>query len=156
VSENDHRHSGSRWEPAPSPSAEPAASAPAPPAAAGQATEAAPGLSARPRRRGLMAAAAVGLAVLGGLGGFGLGQAVARNESTGSGLVGTGFPGGDDGYEDDFPGQRPDLGDDRVIPPGDDDGIGQGIPELDDDDGDSASIGADSAVGGGIQGNAST
>ena len=136
-------HSGSRWEPAPTPAAEP------PSETAGDAARAA-APSPRTRRlsrgrRGALVAAAAGVAALAGLGGYALGQAATGNLDR-IGLVSDSGGAGQDRAprgEGQVPGTTPPGS--RVLPPGehgelDDDGPGDydrhgdrsGDPEDDD------------------------
>src|SRR4051794_26260296 len=153
VTENDRtRHSGSRWEPAAaSPAADPLVDQPPPggtpgepplppSAAAEQApptfTEPAPTTPApttparRPRGRAGLAAAAAGLVLAGGVGGFALGNATGANGSTQPGPAGTGVP-GDHGDHDGFPGARPGVGGPGVSPD-----LGDGSGSATDDESD--------------------
>ena len=102
-------HSGSRWEP---PTNElPHAVEPVPPAA--PAAPAAP-RSRRLRRRGALLGAAVGLAALGGVGGYAIGQAAAGAGD--SAVVQDGTSDYGTTTDDGFPGPRGD-GDGRGVPP---------------------------------------
>lgn len=140
MSENDDLHSGSRWEPqpaaqAPAPEWRSAAEPYEPPAA--EASEAPPG-TGRPTgraRRGVLAGAGTGILLIGGIGGFAIGHAVA---ATGSGATGdpavvrngvpgqNGVPGegfGDgDGLHHRFGDGDGDGGGFGRVPPGRDDG----------------------------------
>src|SRR3954468_11162597 len=149
VTENDPpRPSGSRWEPAAaSPAADPLVDQPPPggtpgeppllPSAAAEppptfaeppptfaepapTTPAPTTPAARPRGRTGLAAAAVGLVLAGGVGGFALGNATGANGSTQPGPAGTGVPGDHDG----LPGGRPGVGGGPGVPPDLGDGSG--------------------------------
>src|SRR4051794_17703345 len=111
VTENDRtRHSGSRWEPAAaSPAADPLVDQPPPGGTPGEpplppsaAAEQAPPTLAepapttparRPRGRAGLAAAAAGLVLAGGVGGFALGSATGADGSTQPGPSGIDVPG---------------------------------------------------------------
>jgi hypothetical protein len=139
VTENDRtRHSGSRWEPAAaSPAADPLVDQPPPGGTPGEppllpsaAAEQAPPTFAepapparRPRGRAGLAAAAVGLVLAGGVGGFALGNATGANGSTQPGPAGTGVP-GDHGDHDGLPGGRTGVGGGPGVPPDLGDGPG--------------------------------
>jgi hypothetical protein len=139
VHDDDRRHSGSRWDPAPSnplhesdaePWAErtPGAGEPAEPnghdgAPSGWADPATVALPApatarrRPLRRGLITAAAAALVAVGGLVGFGADQVIAGSGATvpaGSALAGGHRhhrEGRGEGSHDRFPGSEPGAGD---------------------------------------------
>src|SRR3954462_5082171 len=141
VTENDRtRHSGSRWEPAAaSPAADPLADQPPPGGTPGElppppsaaAEQASPPFAEprpttparRPRGRAGLAAAAVGLVLAGGVGGFALGNATGANGSTRPGPAGAGVPGAH-GDHDGFPGGRPGVGGGPGVPPDLGDGPG--------------------------------
>lgn len=139
MTENDRtRHSGSRWEPAAaSPAADPLVDQPPPGGTPGEpplppsaAAEQAPPTFAepapparRPRGRAGLAAAAAGLVLAGGVGGFALGSATGADGSTQPGPSGIDVP-GDHGDHDGFPGGRPGVGGGPGVPPDLGDGSG--------------------------------
>ena len=96
--------SGSRWEP---PTTVPPAESPA------------PSRTRRLRRRGALLGAAVGLAALGGVGGYAIGQAAAGSSDS---AVVQDSPNDDATTDDGFRGPRGDDGDGRGFPPDFDNG----------------------------------
>jgi hypothetical protein len=165
VSENVPPHSGSRWEPGASWPEKPAATGsawPAPPPQPGppgsgpaEVRDDRPAASAGRPGRAVLAAAAVGLLLAGGLGGFAVGHAIAGGRTTPTGVVQDRFPGAgtDDGPGiDDGPGtdDGPGSGDREAPPsPAADDPYGPGTAPDHDDDGPGgpATVGGDQAGG---------
>ena len=144
--ENVPPHSGSRWEPGASWPGKPAATGtawPAPPPQAGppgggpaEVRDDRPAASAGRPRRTVLAAAAVGLLLAGGLGGFAVGHAIAGGGTTPTGAVQDRFPGTGDGPGSGT-GTGPGSGDRREAPPSPaaGDPYGPGTAPDDDDDG---------------------
>jgi hypothetical protein len=103
VTDNDAPHSGSRWEPHPWD----AADHPFDPTAASGPPAEGPAAARRtgPARRGLLAGAGAGILVIGGVGGFAAGHALAGSGSGTPAAVQGGVPG------QSGTGERPDFGD---------------------------------------------